>query len=1346
MITSVLPLSPLQAGMLYHAMADEATLDVYTMQSSYRFDRDLNPAALRAACESLLDRHPTLAAGFTARAQGAPVAFLTDETHLLWREVHLPARDTGDQLARLQRAERTTRFELDKPPLIRFVLAHTGPGTGVLVVTNHHILYDGWSDALVVTELLQHYVAGGRDTTLAEPASFRDYLRWLTRQPQDAAEPWRDHLDGLRSGTLVAPEADLRSTSLPEVSERPLPPALTDRVAALARDCAVTVNTVYTALWGLVLRELTGSDDVVMGMTVSGRPAELPQVDDMIGMFLNTVPTRVPVRPSATVRQWLRDCQDHASSLITAHHVPLAEIQQLAGVGALFDTLYVMRNTPMSETELDELSTAAGLGELDGGDATHYPLTFVVHPGAATTLMISYRSDSFSATTVDQLLDFAVAQLAALCDAPDAALGTVLAAGRREITANPALPQHPGELRGPHVELPEHSLVESLSHQVRTRPELPALHDPSGTWTFFELGAAVVALAKTLRAKGVQPGDLVAIDLPRSADYVAAIFGVLAARAAYVPLDRSQPEQRRLQILASAAPTLTVDQDLWDTVLADARRTRCASAALADQMAASVAGYTHGDLAYVMYTSGSTGQPKGVATLHRGLVNMACNHEREIFAPALRTVAGDQAVVAHTVSFAFDMSWEELLWLVIGHEVHIFDEQQRRDPDGMIEHIRRHAVDVINVTPTVCSALLTAGLLEGHCPSLVLLGGESVGPATWSALREHPNTLGYNLYGPTEYTINTLGGGTTESATPIVGRPISNTVVQLLDSALVPVEPGRRGELYVRGAGTALGYHGDPAATAAAFVAGPDGTRWYRTGDIARLNDDGLIEFCGRVDDQVKIRGMRVEPEEIACTLGGHPSVAECVVRVVASDRGGQRLVAYVVPAGAQPAPDGGADGGAQRADGADRAAELLAWAREHLPGPMVPSAIVELEAMPLTSQGKLATRELPVPAEAEPSTDPPRDETERVLAEAFAAVLGVPACGRDDDFFALGGHSLSAMALVGALRSQLGRRVRISTLMQAPTPAALAAALRGTTGERLTGLLTLRGEAALGAGGGRHVPLVCLSPASGLGWSYRTLLGHIGSRPVAAVQAPETHDAETLGEYAAELAREIAAAYAGPVHLLGWSFGGMVAHQLAALLGDAAASLAIIDAVPTAPPTDAGSTEADFLQEAFDFLLRAPGRERPEWLTAPYALDAVVEFLALGDDVWSGLTREQVEQVARNYTWASALMVTAQPGQVGAPVFLATADASELPGAGPSPSAALWQPYTQHPVEAVAVAAEHNDMLTPLAVGQWGPAYHRFLTTHDASTRRTEPGQDVVDLRVTPSPTSQHHSERMTP
>ncbi|RRO81785.1 non-ribosomal peptide synthetase [Corynebacterium bovis] len=657
------------------------------------------------------------------------------------------------------------------------------------------------------------------------------------------------------------------------------------------------------------------------------------------------------------------------------------------------------------------------------------------------------------------------------------------------------------------------TVVDVIHRTALAVPDRTAVVCGDVAWTFRDLAGRCAAVAAALRDVGAGPGATVAVAVDRSTATVAAILGALWAGARYVPLDPAHPDGRLRVILDDCRPdAVVVDPGLTDRLagLTDAPLVDVTAQDPVAAPPAPAAGLA--DDAYVIYTSGSTGTPKGVVVQHDGLAAMLGNHRRRIFAPAVEavrertrgaasspsgtatadrdatgdatgdatrdmtgtgTTTGDPREtpvlrVAHAVSFAFDMSWEELFWLADGHEVHILDEDLRHDAAATVAEIRRVGIDVVNVTPSLAEQLLAVGMLsgDGHAPGLVLLGGEAVSPAVWSTLRDTPGVRGYNLYGPTEYTINALGAGTDESATPVIGTPVDRTAALVLDRWLRPVPDGVPGELYLAGTGLARSYHGLAGRTAAAMTAcpfGAPGGRMYRTGDVVRRRADGMVEYLGRSDDQVKIRGHRVDPGEVSATVTARlgDRVSGCVTVPVAGGAAGDdgddgaaagvELACHLVaPDVAAAGTDTGTDSGTGTdATGPDSAAQALvrearAVLRDVLPSYMVPSRWSVVAELPLTVNGKVDLAALGPGERVAETGRAPRGEMEEVVAEIVADAIDVdpgdvPA---DADFFDIGGHSMAAIRLTALLRGDLGGELTVRDIYALRTVEALAAAL----------------------------------------------------------------------------------------------------------------------------------------------------------------------------------------------------------------------------------------------------------------------------------------------------------------
>ncbi|WP_208116370.1 non-ribosomal peptide synthetase [Paractinoplanes brasiliensis] len=1021
-VGDVWPLSPLQEGLFFHASYDVGALDVYTGQDAFDLGYRVDVERLRRAGRALLARNDGMRAGFLSDGLSRPAQFVPDGLELPIDVVE------ADDPAAVMAADRARPFDLAKPPLCRLTVIRRKDGGDRLLVSHHLILWDGWSEELFVEQLFTLYERDGDPTGLPPAGSYRHHLEWLGEQDAESAvEQWRAALDGLREPTLIGPADRSLAPALPERHAVELPEELSRKLRDGARKHGLTLNTLFSAAWGLVLGAHLGRADVVFGQTVAGRHGDVPLVDSIIGLFLNTVPVRVAPAPGEPVKSLLQRLQDQRLDLMAYDHVGLADIQRAAGHPQLFDTLYVMQNF-VDEGDSADLRQRHGIEAVGSVDATHYPLTLVITPGRRFRIALDHRPEVVDGNAARALVDRLAAVLERIVSAPDRPVDVLTGDDLRTLREDWDRTKNP---------VGADTVADLLADQAARTPDEVALVAGDRQLTYAQLDERVNQLARLLVSRGAGPERVVALALPRTLDMVAALFAVLRTGAAYLPLELDLPAERLALMLADTEPMCVLTYKTVRSLLPDTAVPVVELDGPLEFPDVPLPG-NRGDAtrlehpAYIIYTSGSTGRPKGVVTPYRGLTNMQLNHREAIFGPVV-AAAGRRLRIAHTVSFAFDMSWEELLWLVEGHEVHVCDEQLRRDAAGLVGYCERHRIDVVNVTPTYAHHLIEQGLLERVRPPLVLLGGEAVPDTVWSRLRDTDGVTGYNLYGPTEYTINTLGGGTEDSATPTVGRAIWNTRAYILDPFLRPAAPGAPGELYIAGIGLARGYHRQTGLTAERFVADPyggPGERMYRTGDLVRRRPDGNLDFLGRTDDQVKIRGYRVEPAEVESAVTGHPLVTQAAV-VVDS---GKRLAGYLVR-GPRWTPD--EDDTVLR--------QVRAYLKERLPGYMVPAALVAVEKLPLTVNGKLDVRALPAATvQTTAATRPPSTPAETALCEIYADLLDVPAVGVDDSFFDLGGHSLLAIRLVSRARTALGAELSLRDLFEAPTVAELAARTAG--------------------------------------------------------------------------------------------------------------------------------------------------------------------------------------------------------------------------------------------------------------------------------------------------------------
>jgi amino acid adenylation domain-containing protein/non-ribosomal peptide synthase protein (TIGR01720 family) len=1090
------PLAPLQQGMLFHSLLAPES-GVYIGQLRCTLTGDLDVAAFRRAWERVVERHATLRTAFVVGELKEPVQVVHRQVALPldlhdWQGLAPPEQD-----ARLQDylAEDARRgFALDTAPLLRLALFRTGLDEHRLVWTYHHILFDGWSLPLILREVFASYAAfrAGRIPVLPPPRPYRAYIAWLRRQDPAAAEAfWRRELAGFRTPTPLAVARQPVGESEHAERDMRLDADLTRALDGLARRRGVTLNTVVQGAWALLLSRYSGDDDVVFGATVSGRPAELPGADEIVGLFINTLPVRVAVPDDAPAIEWLRALQAHQAELRQFEYTPLVQIQgwsELPPNTPLFQSILVFENFPIAAALREDPANEPALRvtAVDDRQRTNFPLALIAYPGEELTLRLAYDRARFDDATIGRMLGHLRTILAAVVADPERPLGSVpllTDAERRRtlIEWNDTARAFPPGLA--------HDLI---AERAARTPEATALRYEGAELSYRDLNARANQLARHLRQLDVGPDVLVGIHAAPAPELVIAVLAVLKAGGAYLPLDPAYPPERLRFMLEDAVPRVVLTDGgrgagaggqtilpagRWALLDLAADRPAIARQPATDLPPAA----TPDSLAYCIYTSGSTGQPKGTLIEHRGLANLVhVVNEEFAITPESR--------VLQFASFNFDAAVSEILPpLAAGATLVLAPRARLADPEALLRLLREEAISVVTLPPS-----LLAVLPDDDLPALrtVVSAGER---CAWEiAGRWGRGRRFLNGYGPTETTVAAsyyhAGAPVPDARSVPIGRPIANVTMLVLDRRGEPAPVGVPGELYIGGVGVARGYLHHPELTAEKFLeagglrreAGdarhapspqPSAARLYRTGDRCRYLPDGTIEFLGRGDEQIKLRGYRIEPGEIAAVLRQHPAVADAAVVLREDTPGVERLVAYVVPgakgqgtggrgAGDAERGSGGAgergDGGRQTMDeerAAHRApnvqrstlgAALVTWLRERLPAWMVPSAVVTLEALPLTPNGKVDKRALP-PPEGDGAGDTcaaPRTPTEELLAGLWATLLGVDGVGPDDDFFALGGHSLLATQLASRIRETLRAAVPLRRLFEAPTLAAMARAV----------------------------------------------------------------------------------------------------------------------------------------------------------------------------------------------------------------------------------------------------------------------------------------------------------------
>ncbi|HEX2212627.1 MAG TPA: amino acid adenylation domain-containing protein, partial [Mycobacterium sp.] len=1244
-VADILPITPLQQGLLFHAaQAGADAADLYAVQLDLTVTGALDPQRLHDAVAAMVARHPHVAARFCDDFD-EPVQIIPSDPEIGWSFHHLGAEE---EIQRLCRAERAAVGDLANQPAFRAALIRTAEDRYRLVLTNHHIVLDGWSMPIVLSEIFAGYY--GQRLPAALP--YRKFISWLAERDLEAARmAWGEVLAGFDTPTLLAPAKRFKLGAR-DVKSFTLSGEITEALSELARSRHTTVNMVLQSAYAQLLMGLTGHHDVAFGTAVSGRPTDVTGADSMVGLMINTVPVRANATATTTIAELIDQLQHAHNETLEHQHLSLAEMHRLTGQDQLFDTLFAYENYPLGAATSGSDHELAVTG-FTSREQNHYPLTVQAIPGHELSLRIEYDTDVFDVDGIERLVQRFERILVAMTIGParrlsavdlldDDERGRLGAIGNRAVLA---------EVASPPV-----SITELFSAQVERTPEATAVSCGELSMTYRELDDAANRLARSLVAHGAGAGESVALLLSRSAEAITAILAVLKAGAAYVPIDPALPADRMTFMVADAQPIAAVTTsdlaqllDGLGVMVVDIN-----NAAEAAQSSTALPTPEPDDIAVIIYTSGTTGTPKGVAVAHR-------NVAAQFSSPASGQAPGQAWTQCH--SYAFDFSvWEIWGALLHGGRLVVVPESVAASPAQFHRMLVAEHVDVLTQTPSAAGALSH----EGLGPVTLLVGGEPC-PAEL-VNRWAPGRTMINAYGPTETTVYAamsapLSAGASSSVS--IGSPVSAAALFVLDPWLRPVPPGTVGELYVAGAGVSVGYVQRSALTASRFVAcpfgGPPGTRMYRTGDLVRWGDDGQLHYVGRADQQVKIRGFRIELGEVQAALAGIDGVAQAAV-IVREDRpGDRRLVGYVT---------GTAEAAAVRSQVSDR-----------LPTHMVPAAVVVLPELPMTVTGKLDTRALPAPEYRAGGYRAPGNPTEQVLADIYGRILGVERVGVDDSFFDLGGDSISAMRLIAAVNASLDDAdLSVSTVFEAATVKSLSERLLTGSGaaQEILPVQILKD--------GIGVPVFCLHAVSGVSWPYQVLGRHLDCPIIGIQQAPHGDGSKprSLRELAADHADRIQATHpTGPYHLVGWSFGGVIAHEVAVELerrGGVVARLILLDAEPRLSSMASQAVDRSQL----DDLLREQGEH---------------EFAR-----HTGL----LDRIVHNFDTNIRLYRDHRAGVFHGDVTVLSAGRDETDRS--STLRRMWRPHVTGEITVRSIDCTHQTMLTAEALRLYGPQLNQTL------------------------------------
>ena len=1287
----------------------EGPSPTYNIPVALRLGGRLDHVALETALGDVVQRHESLRTIFV-ELNGTPCQRIMELAMAQPRLEVVPA--TAATLAQALSDAARYCFDLSTEIPLRASLFTLGPDEHVLLLLVHHIAADGWSMTPLVRDLAQSYGArlNSHSAQLPVlPVQYADYTLWQHQTLGDETDPhsalarqlafWKQTLHALPE-QLDLPTDRPRPAMASYRGQRvplQLSAELHDRLLRLAGEHQSSLFMVLQAGIAALLTRLGAGTDIPIGSPIAGRTDTA--LEELVGFFVNTLVLRTDTSANPSFRQLLARVRATDLAAYANQELPFERmVEQLNPARSLarhplFQVMLAFQNASEPTLELPGMLVSA---EPVNIDAAGFDLTFslgVKHAADGTAGgiagSIQYSSDLFEQGSVTAIAERLVRLLEAAAAEPDRPIGhldILSPEERRKILVDWNATERP---------FLEATLPDLFEGHATRCPGVTALVFENSTLTYAELNVRANQLAHYLIRQGVGPEAIVAIALPRSIEMLVSLLAILKSGAAYLPLDPDYPQERLAYMLQDAKPGCVLTTVRLASLLPEhcalvlidhpdthTRLSREPESDPTDTQRAKPLQAEH--LAYVIYTSGSAGTPKAVVVTHRGIHSLT-RAQIEQFAIT------PEARVLQFASLSFDVALSELAMSLLSGATLVLAGARERGGEPLAALIRNRAVTHAAFTPGVLASLSE----ELSSLRSLIVGGEPCSPdlvAQWSEGRRM-----VNAYGPTETTVcATISAPLSGAIVPPIGRPIWNTRVYVLDANMEPVPPGVPGELYIAGAGLARGYLNRPALTAERFVAnlyGAPGTRMYRTGDLARWCANGVLEFLGRADHQLKIRGLRIEPGEIETSLGRHPSVAQVAV-IAREDRpGDKRLVGYVVPiAGESLHPAG-----------------LRAHLARTLPDYMVPAAIVPLGALPLTPNGKINREALPVPdLTSTIISRAPRTPEEEILCAIFAETLHVARVGIDDNFFELGGHSLLATRLISQIQARLGGNLSIRSLFEAPTVAGLLTQWNAADHQDpLEVLLPLRPR-------GASQPLFCIHPAGGLSWCYRRLLPLLEDHPLYGLQARGTSNPDalppTLEEMASNYLRRIRQIQSrGPYLLLGWSFGGLVAYEMATQLqsqGENGTFLALLDSYPPDQQVsphmpDDGELLADLLREAgVDPKLS----EAEEWSTRHTGyLDRPLRTGTLA----AGVSKQELVSMLKVYKNNIALASKFVPRRFDGNLLLFIASR----GATDSRKH-TWATHIRGDIKSYEIACEHATMLDPGPLGEIASALALELDT----------------------------------
>ncbi len=1023
-IKDIYPLSPMQHGILFHTLADES-LGMYFEQIAITLSGQIDLDLFQKSFNAVIKEYDVLRTMFIYKNVKKPVQLVLKDrkTDIRFEDISTKAGlEKTEYIEKFKKQDMEKGFDLSRDILIRMSIIKTDERSCEIIVSFHHIIMDGWSLGVIIKDILANYelLKDKKELKIIDAKPYSDFIKWIENQEiEEGFSYWKKHLEGYEQKAEIPyslkRKIEDHSYTLGETAFT-LSEDLTNRLTVLAKQKGTTVNTLFQIAWGMLLHIYNYTEDVVFGLVVSGRPSEIEGIETMVGLFINTIPVRMKFEHSCTLNEIIEQIRDNLFESTKYDYLPLAKIQANTELKRdLINHIMIYENYPIAKEATNAKTNPEWKLEIEKfemSERTNYNFNIFVMPGTEMAIKFAYNTMVYDSTQIKNIEGHFKKILQQMADNPGKKLELI------EILQEEEKAQILEQLNNTKASYPNKTIHQLFEEQVGKTPDQIAVVFEENSLTYKQLNNCANQLAKVLREKGVKPNRIVGIMVERSLEMIIGMLGILKAGGTYLPISPDYPDERVTYMLEDSQAEIMLTQSsiaAGFTFKGEKITIDNGASYTADIENLTVINKKT-DLAYVMYTSGTTGKPKGVMIPHKALTNFLISMGNK---PGL--ISQDKLLAVTT--YCFDIAGLELfLPLITGAQCFICDSEKARDVEKLKKEIQKIKPTIMQATPVTWTMLCQAGW-KNEEKLKILCGGEAL-PEKLKQFFIETNSEAWNVFGPTETTIWSTIQLIKEDEPITIGKPIANTQIYVLGKNSKPVPIGIPGELYIAGDGLAKGYLNKPELTAEKFISNPfhKGTKLYKTGDLARWLPDGNIEFLGRIDHQVKIRGFRIELGEIESQLNKHQEIQDGVV-VVKEQDGIKQLIAYYV-----------------RSHNDDKTLLDVQIIRDFLkitlPSYMIPGIFVELEAIPLTSNGKVDRKDLmkrKVIIEGKRKESLPESAIEAKVLAIWQEVLKIADINTEEGFFEVGGDSLSAVSVSEKIKNELNCDFNVTTLFKYP-------------------------------------------------------------------------------------------------------------------------------------------------------------------------------------------------------------------------------------------------------------------------------------------------------------------------